>query len=89
MISVVIPVVNQASDLEQTLRGLVAEKQAHDIEVLVVDGGSRDESLKGCRTVRLGTGDRCWQGVHKSFARQRSDGVLGRNDSVSGAGSCA
>jgi len=43
MISVVIPVRNQAVLLDQTLRSLVAEKAGH--EVIVVDGGSRDGSI--------------------------------------------
>jgi rSAM/selenodomain-associated transferase 2 len=41
-ISIIIPVLNEAATIEQTLTRV---QQATDIEVIVVDGGSRDETI--------------------------------------------
>ena len=44
MISIIIPSKNNINDLKQTLRGLVADKEGH--EVIVVDNGSVDGSVE-------------------------------------------
>ncbi len=42
MISVIIPTLNEAQSIAQTLANL---KAAHDIEIIVADGGSRDQTV--------------------------------------------
>ena len=45
MISIIIPTYNEADQIEQTIRKIQANKGHHPIEIIVVDGGSIDQTI--------------------------------------------
>lgn len=45
MISIIIPTYNEADQIKQTISKTLAAKGAHDTEIIVVDGGSTDETV--------------------------------------------
>ena len=45
MISIIIPTYNEADQIEQTISKTLAAKGAHETEIIVVDGGSADETV--------------------------------------------
>lgn len=49
MLSVIIPTYNEAGQLAETISGLYAVNTGHELEVIVVDGGSTDETLAVAR----------------------------------------
>ena len=49
VISVVIPVWNEESTIQETLKALPSEPEAAGVEVIVVDGGSRDATVERAR----------------------------------------
>ena len=42
IVSIVIPCLNEIDTIEKVVRGCFEQKTSHDIEVIVVDGGSND-----------------------------------------------
>jgi len=44
MISIIIPVYNEADQIAETIRKIHAANNQHDIEIIVVDGGSNDQT---------------------------------------------
>jgi len=54
MISVIIPTYNEADRIAQTISKIHASNSTHEIEIIVVDGGSTDDTLalaKECRAI--------------------------------------
>lgn len=49
MLSVIIPTYNEAGQLAETISGLYAVNTGHELEIIVVDGGSTDETLAVAR----------------------------------------
>ena len=45
MISIIIPTYNEADQIEQTISKIHAANGAHEIEIIVADGGSTDETV--------------------------------------------
>lgn len=45
MISIIIPTYNEADQIEQTISKIYAAKGEHEIEIVVADGGSTDETV--------------------------------------------
>jgi len=56
MISVIIPTYNEADRIAQTISKIHASNSTHEIEIIVVDGGSTDDTLalaKECRAIAV------------------------------------
>ena len=45
MISVIIPTYNEADQVAQTIKGIHAANKGHEIELVIIDGGSSDETV--------------------------------------------
>ena len=45
LFSIIIPALNAAAQLERTVASVLAENEAADFEILVMDGGSTDGTL--------------------------------------------
>ena len=89
MVSVIIPTLNEAELLPDTLKAIRANRTPH--EILVVDGGSADEtvavateagsrvinSLRACRATQMNLGTKCARG--DVFFFLHGDTWIGRN----------
>ncbi len=72
-LSVVIPALNEARDLAATLRSV----QGEDVEVLVVDGGSQDETGAIARDMgAVVVASPCGRGVQMNYGAQQAQGDI-------------
>ncbi len=81
LISVIVPIYNAAAYLERTVRSVMAQDYAN-LEIILVDDGSKDDSLEICKQLS------CVEGTHPVIVvHQENKGLSGaRNTGVQAAG---
>ena len=72
MISIVIPTYNEADQINQTIKWVQELTAADDIEIIITDGGSVDETI----IIATACGAKVILSAHKGRASQMNAGAL-------------